>query len=291
MSDIDEPPIAASSLRIAIGQFGSGLGDVAGNLARLREMLGDAARAGVSLACFPELSLSGYLLDAERYDTALLDEVEAACATLAGDAARLGVDVVYGAPLRNEAGALVNAVVRERAGAGDGRLVYAKTHMDVRERRVFTTGTGFTPDPAGVFGLGCCYDLAFPEAIRSIVLAGSRVVLVPMAWEVARGFVMRRVVAARAVENVAYVVCVNQCGSVGDLRFLGASQVVDPLGETVVELGSEPGLRVVELALGAVDALRADPDTRTYPLLADRRPELYGELAGPGWSAPSSRRE
>jgi hypothetical protein len=67
--------------------------------------------------------------------------------------------------------------------------------------------------------------------------------------------------------------------------------VVGPLGETVVELGREPELRVVELAVGAVDALRADPDTRTYPLLADRRPELYGELARPGRSAPSSRRE
>lgn len=277
--------MAASSLRIAIGQFGSELGDVAGNLARLREMLSDAAGAGVSLACFPELSLSGYLLDAERYDAALLDDVEQACATIAADAARLRVDVVYGAPLRGAAGGgLVNAVVRERAGAGDaggGRLIYAKTHMDVKERRVFTPGTGFAPDPDGVFGLGCCYDLAFPEAIRSIVLAGSRVVLVPMAWEVARGFVMRRVVAARAIENVAFVVCVNQCGSMGGLRFLGASQVIDPLGETIVELGPEPQLRVVELDVDAVDALRAQRDTRTYPLLADRRPELYGDLVTP----------
>lgn len=285
MSDIArwsyDRPMAAPTLRIALGQFGAQLGDVAGNLARLRAMLDRAASQSASLACFPELSLSGYLLSPEQYDERLLDDVQAACTTLARDAARLGVDIVYGAPLRG-GGGLVNAILWERHAAQ--RLIYAKTHMDVKERSIFTPGTAFAPDPDGIIGLGCCYDLAFPEAIRSIVLAGSRVVLVPMAWEIARGFVMRRVVAARAVENVAYLVAVNQCGPVGDLRFLGASQVIDPLGETVVELGTEEELRVVDLDLGAVDALRAQQDARTYPLLTDRRPELYGGLAAPALS-------
>jgi predicted amidohydrolase len=265
----------APVLRIAIGQFAPELGDVSGNLARIREMLADAAAAGSSLACFPELALSGYLLEPRDYTERLLDDVQYAGHTLARDAARLGLDVVYGAPLRAAAG-LVNAVIRQHAGGG--RIVYAKTHMDVKERRVFTRGADFPADPNGLFGLACCYDLAFPEAIRSIVLGGSRVLLVPMAWEVERAFVMRHVVVARAIENIAYVVCVNQCGTMGGLRLLGASRVVDPLGETVVELGGEPELRVVELDVGAVDALREQRDTRTYPLLADRRPELYGQV-------------
>jgi predicted amidohydrolase len=208
--------------------------------------------------------------------------VQRAGSALAVDAARLGLDVVYGAPSR-ATGDLVNAVVLERGARG--RVVYAKTHMDVKERRVFRPGDAFFADPDGVLGLACCYDLAFPEAIRAVSLAGARVVLVPMAWEVERSFVMRRVAAARAVENIAHLVCVNQCGAIGDLRFLGASRVVDPLGETVLELGEGDELGLVDLDLALVDALRDQRDGRTYPLLADRRPELYAQLAEQGGRA------
>jgi predicted amidohydrolase len=265
-----------AGLRIALGQFGPQLGEVSGNLQRLRAMIGQASSAGATLVCFPELAVSGYLLEPGDYTQGLLDDVGTACDAIARDAARLGVDVVYGAP-RRVAGELVNAVIRDRA-TGE-RVVYAKTHMDAKERRVFTRGDGFPVDPDGLVGLCCCYDIAFPEAVRAVVLAGARVVLVPMAWEVQRGYVMSRVVAARAIENVAYVVCINQCGAIGDLRFLGASRVVDPLGETVVQLGGDPELRLVDLDVDGLQELRAQRDTRTYPLLDDRRPELYGRLS------------
>jgi predicted amidohydrolase len=111
-----------------------------------------------------------------------------------------------------------------------------------------------------------------------LALRGARVVVAPMAWEVARGFVMQRVVAARAVENVAYVVCVNQSGPAGELRFLGASCVIDPLGEVVMALGAGAALGFADLDLEWVDRLRGGRDGRTYPLLDDRRPDLYGEL-------------
>jgi predicted amidohydrolase len=92
---------------------------------------------------------------------------------------------------------------------------------------------------------------------------------------VARSFVLDSVAAARAVENVAYLVCVNQCGTVGPFHFRGASRVLDPLGETVLLLGNEEELAVADVDLGLVDGLRDRSDARTYPLLDDRRPDLY----------------
>lgn len=273
----------AAALRVALAQFGPGLAAVGTNLERMRAMLGEAARAGAALACFPELSLSGYLLEPDDYTAALLAAVYEAERTLADDGRRLGIDLVYGAPLRSADG-LANAVVLQRAGGE--RLVYAKTHMGARERRVFAPGRGFVPDPEGLLGLACCYDLAFPEAIRVVALAGARVLVVPMAWEVERGFVMRGVATARAVENVAHLVCVNQAGTIGDLRFQGGSCVVDPLGATVLELGAGQALAVAELDLDLVDRLRDRPETRTYPFLRDRRPELYAPLTAPRPAKP-----
>ncbi len=149
--------------------------------------------------------------------------------------------------------------------------------MDRKERDVFARGDELVVGPGGV-GLACCYDLAFPEVSRLLALGGARLLVVPMAWEVARGYVMQRVVAARAVENVAYVVCVNQSGAIGDLRFLGASCVLDPLGQVVAALGAEDELGFADVDPEWVDRLRGGDDERAYPLLEDRRPELYGEL-------------
>jgi predicted amidohydrolase len=265
----------AASLRVALSQFGAELGDADANLARMRAPLAEAAEAGAELVCFPELCVSGYLLDAADYAGGLLGAVERSRRTLASESRRLGVEIVYGAPLRGDDGLLRNCVIHER---GDGsRLVYAKTHMVAKERGVFAPGREFVVDERGI-GLACCYDLAFPEAIRILALRGARVLLVPMAWEVERGFVMGGIAAARAIENVAYVVCVNQAGTIGDLRFRGESCVVDPLGDTAAALGAEAALAIVDLDLDWVGRLRDGRDATSYPLLDDRRPELYGAI-------------
>ncbi len=266
----------AATIRVALGQFGAALGDVDANLDHALTLVAEAAGQGADMLCLPELCLSGYLLEREQYQP-LLDAVAEAEQRLAAEAEELGLALVYGAP-RRRAGVLVNAVVLYRPG---GRhLVYAKTHMDVKERRVFERGSEFLVEQPPGLGLACCYDLAFPEAPRMLALAGARALLVPMAWEVERGFVIDAVVPARAVENVAWVVCVNQVGHQGHFRFRGGSCVVDPLGHTVLRLGDEGELAVAELDLSLVDRLRDRGDDSTYPLLDDRRGDLYEPLAG-----------
>jgi predicted amidohydrolase len=252
---------------------------VGSNLEHMRRSLAAAADADAELICFPELSLSGYLLGPADYTAELLRAVQDAERELAADCRRLGIAVVYGAPQRRLDGQLRNAVIHQDPARG--RLVYAKTHMDYKERRVFTRGNEFVVDERGI-AMACCYDLAFPEATRVLALRGARVLIVPMAWEVRRAFVMHRVLAARAVENIAYVVAVNQCGAVGELRFDGGSRVLDPLGGTAITLGGAPELATVEIDLDWITRLRDCSDASTYPLLEDRRPDLYAELGAAG---------
>jgi predicted amidohydrolase len=261
-----------SVIRIALAQFGAERAGVDANLRQMLAFLDDARSQAADVVCYPELCLSGYLLDAAVYDDRLLGAVEEAELVLARAATEAGLALVYGAPVA-DAGRLMNGVVHVDP-AGE-RLVYAKTHMDVKEREVFARGDSFAVADGGL-GLACCYDLAFPEPSRILTLRGARVLLVPMAWEVERGFVLEKVAAARAVENVVYLVCVNQCGAVGPFHFRGASCALDPLGEPLVTLGDEQALAVVELDLALVDRLRDRSDPRTYPLLDDRRPDLYG---------------
>jgi 5-aminopentanamidase len=270
-------------LRLALSQFGAALGDVDANLAHMRGALAAAADAGADAICFPELSLSGYLLRADDYTDALLDDVERAERALVVESRRLRLAVIYGAPVRARR-LLRNAVVLQTP---DGRrLVYDKTHLVAKEREVFAPGGEFVVSEAGI-GLACCYDLAFPEAMRVVTLRGACLLAVPMAWEVPRSYVMRHLMAARAIENVAYVAGINQCGTIGDLSFSGGSCVVDPFGDATVALAGETGLAVAELDLEWIGRLRENRDPRTYPLLEDRRPELYTPICAAGTSPGS----
>lgn len=261
----------SSIRRIAVGQFTAALGDVAANLETVLGFLDEAAASGADTLVLPELCVSGYLLSRSDYTPRLMEQCAAADVALLERSATSGVRIVYGTP-QGRPGRLVNAVVL--AEPGGTTTTYAKTHMVAKERALFDPGDDVTVRLDHALGLGCCYDLAFPEFSRSAASAGAAVLAFPMAWERQRAFVLEAVAAARAVENLAYVVCANQSGDVGGLRFHGGSRVVDPLGNDICRLGERAGLAVVDVDLGWVADLRSSADTSSYPLLTDRRADL-----------------
>ena len=262
--------LADGLIRVAVAQFAAAIGDVRANLAQMRRLLEEAARDHADLICFPELCVAGYLLDPAAYGTRLLASLSRADETLRADALRLGVRVIYGTA-RRQAGQLCNLVtIIEPDG---GRTDYVKTHLAGAERSVFAPGRELVLSADGDLGLGCCYDLAFPGFCSALAGAGASVLVFPMAWEEERAFVFEGIVTARAIENIAYVVCANQCGVQGMLRFHGRSKIISPLGNVLTE-SAGPGLGTADLDLGWVARLRSYADNATYPLLADRRSDM-----------------
>lgn len=266
-----DPTAGAAVRRIAVGQFTAALGDVAANLETVLGFVDDAAAGGADTLVLPELCVSGYLLDRADYTAGLMERCAAADVALLERSATSGVRIVYGTP-QGHPGRLVNTVVL--ADPGGRTTTYAKTHMVAKERALFDPGDDVAVRLDLDLALGCCYDLAFPEFSRAAASAGAALLAFPMAWERQRAFVLEAVAAARAVENLAYVVCANQSGDVGGLRFHGGSRVVDPLGRVVCRVGEDAGVAVVDVDLGWVADLRSSVDASSYPLLADRRADL-----------------
>lgn len=103
-----------------------------------------------------------------------------------------------------------------------------------------------------------CYDLRFPELFRLGLLAGAEVFCVIANWPAARHEHWQTLLRARAIENQAYVLGVNRCGADPHLEYAGGTAAIDPKGETLGELGTEPGVLSVEVDPGAVRGWRAD---------------------------------
>lgn len=111
-----------------------------------------------------------------------------------------------------------------------------------------------------------CYDLRFPELFRAGVLRGAEIFAIGACWPDARHAHWRALAIARAIENQAFVLAVNRCGSDPHLRYAGGSIGVDPMGVVLGELGDTPDVLSVEIDLAGLRAWR-----RTFPAVRDIR--------------------
>ncbi|TMJ08711.1 MAG: hypothetical protein E6G99_03965 [Bacillati bacterium ANGP1] len=172
------------------------------------------------------------------------------------------------------------------------RGVYRKAHLYHFERNVFAAGdSGFLvwDTSVGRIGVLICYDLRFAEAVRILLLRGAQILCVPTTWTDrskaepwdARGWCGANYLAAGvAYANRMWVACADRAGQDESVRALGGSLLVAPTGYPAA--GPAPPaseeVLVAEVDPARVDAMRA---TAEMDLLADRRPELYGDLTRP----------
>ena len=79
---------------------------------------------------------------------------------------------------------------------------------------MFTPGDGLVSVTLGELKIGIliCYDVEFPEAVRSLALDGAELVAVPTALIRPFAIVARTLVPARAFENQVHVAYAGLCG-------------------------------------------------------------------------------
>ena len=221
------------NLRIAMAQFDFPVGDVAGNAARIAEMIAFARdEYAADLVLFPELALSGYPPEDLLLRPAFLRACETAMADIAAQAR--GIVAVVGWP--QAAGAVVyNAASVLRDGAIEA--TYRKRELP--NYAVFDERRWFDVDPDRedcVFevngtrvGLVICEDLWFSEPIASTTAAGAQLVLVPNAspYEHDKHAERDALLAQRAGETGAAFAYLNLVGGQDALVFDGASVVAD----------------------------------------------------------------
>jgi predicted amidohydrolase len=102
-----------------------------------------------------------------------------------------------------------------------------------------------------------CYDLRFPYLFSSLAEQTDLFVVVAN-WPASRQAHWETLLAARAIENQAYVAGVNRCGEGGGLNFAGGSKIISPLGEVIASAQAEQQLLIQELDIDGVHNWRSD---------------------------------
>lgn len=185
-----------------------------------------------------------------------------------------GINIVAGSVARLSDGKVYNTLYAfDRAG--NSIAEYSKVHLFrlMEEHRYLAGGSSlcnFQLDgqPCGAV---ICYDIRFPEIVRSLALRGCHLFFVPAQWPRPRIEHWRTLLVARAIENQMYVVACNRVGSGGGNEFPGHSMIIDPWGSVIGELpdGAE-GVLEKEIEVEKVDEIR-----RRIPVFDDRRPSVY----------------
>ncbi len=140
----------------------------------------------------------------------------------------------------------------------------------------------FETNPAKV-GVSVCSDLRFPEVYRELALKGAEVIVCASAFLSPRFDHWEFFLRARATENQCWVVASGQYGvePQSGIAFVGRSMVIDPWGTVVATASDEEGIITTEIDLNFANEVK-----RRYPLMDQRRPDMYTHIGKPKEDVP-----
>ncbi|PYZ91758.1 carbon-nitrogen hydrolase [Salipaludibacillus keqinensis] len=259
-------------LNVALIQMDIAFGDPKTNYSNVERFFREAAGQGeTDVVVLPELWTTGY--DLTSLDQIADVEASESIAFISKLAMKYKVNVVAGSVAKKSEAGLTNTMLVINR---QGQLVkeYSKAHLFrlMNEEKYLVEGNGdglFQLDNhlcAGVI----CYDIRFPEWIRTHMLNDTKVLFVVAEWPKPRVDHWRALLISRAIENQCYVVACNRIGSDPNNEFGGHSIIVGPWGEVISE-GKDKEM----ILFGEVDFDEVDRVRDTIPIFSDRRTELY----------------
>lgn len=250
-------------IRVALAQqtMSPNMGD---NLQNSLELMEAAADQKADIIVFPEVQLSPFFAQYPDYDAApyLIDIDHEYIQRLNAACARLQLIGAFNVYLSEGGEAYDASILTDKKGRilGISKMTHITQAPHFYEQNYYAPSKeGFLvhETPIGKIGIVICFDRHFPESIRSCVLQGAEIVLIPTAnhqgeplemfdWE------MR----VTAFQNSVYIAMCNRVGKEGEIRYCGRSIVVDPKGDIVLRADNEAGLFTADIDLQAVKQMR-----------------------------------
>jgi predicted amidohydrolase len=268
-------------MNLALAQINTKLGDVDANLEKHLALAQEAAQAGADLLIFPELSLTGYVLQDIAADVARpASESDSVFKPLLE--ASHALDLLVG---------FVESDSRYRfyisaayLSAGEIVHVHRKVHLPTYgifdERRYFATGDSFRSFETrfGRVGVLICEDFWHISSPYLLWLDGADLFYLTSASP-GRGITDEILGSAQWVQDInraysglftSFFAHANRVGFEDGLNFFGGSTVYDPDGR---QIACAP-YNDESLTLAEIDLAQLRRTRTRLPLLRDERPEM-----------------
>lgn len=216
---------------VAVLQIMTKSGCIDENLIQAFDLADQAVAKGAQLLVYPELSLTGYHLEEEKFrmiskrSHQYLEDFRAYAKAH---------HVVMVVPYIGESGddIFISAAVIE--SDGEILVTYNKSFLWGVEQTRFTHGSrnykAFDTS-LGRMGLLICYDIEFPEPSRILAFDGAHVLIVPSVWSIPAVSRWDIQLPARALDNTFFVIGANTVGE----GSCGKSKVIAPNGDMLCQ--------------------------------------------------------
>ena len=228
-----------TSLRVALAQLNVTVGDLSGNVEKIKDSLTQAKAQQVDIILFPELALAGYPPEDLLLKPGFAAANRAALADLLPHTQ--GLTAVVGFVDRQDDIFNAAAVLHDGNLAGIYHKALLPNYAVFDEDRYFAEGdtaTIFglaTPSPIR-FGVSVCEDIWYPAGPpEAQAAAGAELLLNISASPYQKGKIQsrERMLCTRAADNVAIVAFCNLVGGQDELIFDGSSLLIDERGNVL----------------------------------------------------------
>lgn len=239
---------------------------------KAEKLISEAVKENPDVIVLPETWNTGFFPRSELERLAD-DDGKRVKQLMGGLAKKFGVNIVAGSVTNKKNGGVYNtAFVFDRKG--NEVAEYDKAHLftPMGEDKYYQKGDklAFFELDGQKCGIIICYDIRFPEWVRSYTVKGLDFLFVVSQWPKVRVPHLNALTKARAIENQMFVICCNSCGTAGKTVYGGSSTVTDPWGEVIAQAGDSEETITAECDPSILKNIR-----ETINVFRDRRPEIY----------------
>ncbi len=263
--------------KVALVQMSMGENPVE-NLEKGIRLMAEAAGNEAEIIVFPEVMLSPFFPQYENRDVSrFLMKIDGPeINRFREETKKLGVVSVPNIYLSEKGTAYDASVVINPDGAiaGVSKMVHiVQTRFFYEQDYYAPSDTGFQvfDTPLGKISVIICFDRHFPESIRTSVLAGAELIVIPTANITGEDLeVFEGEVRVQAYQNGIPIAMCNRVGREDEMDFCGHSLVVDPFGNVLSSASQEETIVYANVDYRENERARED-----RPFLKLRNPKAY----------------
>ena len=264
-------------MRIALAQMKNS-GNMQDNLDKSIEFIREAAKNRADLILFPEVQLTEFFpqyegQDVTKYRLKMDSEEIKKFQAVSREYSIISVPNIY----LEENG---NAYDASLFIGADGEIKGIQKMVHVAQAEQFYEQDYYTPSEEGfkVFdtefgkiGIVVCFDRHYPESIRTEVLRGADLILIPTVNTKAEPSLMFEwELRVQAFQNSVILAMCNRVGTEGNMCFSGESIVVDAKGDVLAKADDTEQILYVDIDMQESLKIR---NAKPYTQL--RRPDFY----------------